>query len=226
MASEVDICNMALSLVGSATTVTSIRPPDGSAAAGHCRTFYDIARQELLDCAPWSWSKVRVGLTPANNPSTVWRYAYALPSDCMSPLRILPLAALVGYGFPGYLAPVYPPEVERTVWSERGSADWEQETLGGEPIILTNEPDAVLLYTVDNTNPTRWSPGFVAALSTLLAAYLAGPILRGNAGAKLNLTYRAAVLDPGGMADRVFARDAAGSSETADFVPSGIQARA
>ena len=44
-------------------------------------------------------------------------------------------------------------------------------------IILTNEPDAVLLFTARVTDPARFSALFTDALVFLLASYLAGPVL-------------------------------------------------
>ena len=40
MASEVEICNLALARLGDAATVVSIDPPEGSAQAEHCAMFY------------------------------------------------------------------------------------------------------------------------------------------------------------------------------------------
>lgn len=49
MASEVDICNLALARLGDNATVASIDPPEGSAQAEHCARFYAIARDSLLE---------------------------------------------------------------------------------------------------------------------------------------------------------------------------------
>ena len=44
MASDVDVCNLALAHLGDEATVASISPPEGSAQAGHCARFYPMAR--------------------------------------------------------------------------------------------------------------------------------------------------------------------------------------
>ena len=56
MATEVDICNMALSFLGDRATVTSINPPEGSAQAEHCARFYPMALNEMLAQARWSFA--------------------------------------------------------------------------------------------------------------------------------------------------------------------------
>jgi hypothetical protein len=53
----------------------------------------------------------------------------------------------------------------------------------GTQIILTNVCDAVLRYTVLVTDTTKYSALFVLSLSWFLASFLAGPILKGEAGA-------------------------------------------
>ena len=62
MASEVDICNLALSHLGDNATVASIDPPEGSAQAEHCSRFYPIARDTLLEMHNWNFSTRRAVL--------------------------------------------------------------------------------------------------------------------------------------------------------------------
>ena len=40
MASDVDICNMALSHLGARAQISAIVPPDGSVEAGYCARFH------------------------------------------------------------------------------------------------------------------------------------------------------------------------------------------
>ena len=49
-------------------------------------------------------------------------------------------------------------------------------------IILTNCADASLKYTARVTDTTRFPPLFVEALSWLLAAHMAGPLIKGQQG--------------------------------------------
>lgn len=216
MASIADICNMGLSHLGSDAIVTSISPPDGSVEAGHCARFFPIARAELLDSFAWTFAKKRVALAATTNPSTVWGYAYAVPSDCMNALRVLNSFTLLDYGFLPYYGFVTPSEL--AVFNERGSADFEIEG----NVLLANEPAAVLLYTIDVIDPSKFSPSFVAALGYLMAAYLAGPLIKGNEGAKTAGTFRQVAKN---VAQGAMAKDANNSSEPAAQTPESIRAR-
>lgn len=172
MASVVQLCNMALSHIGSDARVTSISPPDGSVEAGHCATFYDLARTEMLEPGSWAFSLKRTTLAQRTNASNAWAYAYGKPSDCMRALRILR---------PTMGVTVFNQDTVTAHIDDRDSAQFEIE---GD-VIYSNEPSAVLVYVQDVTDSTKFPPTFTAALSFLLAGYLAGPIIKGNEGARL-----------------------------------------
>jgi hypothetical protein len=169
---------MALSHIGSEARVSSISPPDGSTEAGHCAMFYDLARTELLEPGNWAFSLKRAALAGVTNPSGAWAYAYAKPSNCLRALRILrpSIAAAV---LTRNLA--FEPHTD-----DRGGAAFDVE---GD-VILTNEPDAVLLYVQDVTDSTKFPASFTSALSYLLASYLAGPIIKGNEGVRVGEAMR------------------------------------
>jgi hypothetical protein len=178
MASPVQICNMALSHLGSEARVASISPPDGSVEAGHCATFYDIARTEMLEPGNWAFALKRAHLAEVVNPSDVWAYAYAKPADCERALRILQ---------PSIAFTVFTQDkMVDTLVTDRDSAAFDLE---GE-LILTNAPDAVLLYVKDVTDSTRFPASFVSAFSYLLASYLAGPIIKGTDGIRIGDSMR------------------------------------
>ena len=173
MASVVQICNMALSHIGSDARVSAISPPDGSVEAGHCATFYDLARTELLEPGNYRFSLARAALAEVTNESDTWAYAYALPSDCLRPLRVLrPTGGLTVFNLDdNYVAHV----------DDHDSAPFDVE---GQ-VLFSNEPDAVLVFVRDVTDTTKFTASFTSALSFNLAGYLAGPIVKGNEGAKL-----------------------------------------
>lgn len=171
MASVVQICRMALSHIGSDATISSISPPDGSVEAGYCATFYDLARTELLEPGNWGFSLKRAPLAEVTNESTTWAYAYAKPSDCLRPLRVLS---------PGSWIMAFTEDLY-AVFDDGNSAAYTVEG----PVIYTNEPDAVFVYVQDVTDTSKFSASFTSALSFNLASYLAGPILKGSDGARL-----------------------------------------
>jgi hypothetical protein len=155
MASEVDICNLALGHFGNDAQVTAIDPPDGSVEAAACAKFYPIARDALLAMFDWTFARGReTGLAELTSPSSAYAYAYVLPTNIVRPVKAFM-------------------EDETDETGEGVKFAIEE---GG--LILSNEPIATLMVTrrVEDTN--RYSPLFVTCLSWLLASYAAGPILK------------------------------------------------
>lgn len=185
MPSQVDICNLALSHIGDSATVSSIDPPEGSAQAEHCARFYSPALASLLEMHPWSFATLRTSLASVANPSSTYAYAYALPSDAVNLLAILAPDAKDDFSSPAQtVANVYDNPYSRTIIGGGYTpVDYTTETNGGQEILLTNQPSAVLRYTRMVTDTTKFPPLFTRTLSWLLAADLAGPVLKGSAGA-------------------------------------------
>ncbi len=202
---------MALSHIGSDARVSSVSPPDGSVEAGHCATFYDQARTEMLEIGSWAFSLARASLAEVANPSSVWVYAYAKPSDCLRALRI-PRASPPVTVFTQDLIP-YPHTDDR---------DGAQYDVEGE-VILTNEPAATLLYVRDVTDSTKFTPSFTNALSLLLAGYLAGPIIKGTESIRVGDALRERAR---AMADASATASANASSAESAVRPSLLQVRA
>lgn len=210
MASVVQICNMALSHIGSDARVTSISPPDGSVEAGHCATFYDLARTELLEPGSWAFSLKRLSLSEITNTSEAWAYAYAKPSDCMRPLRVLrPSMGVTVFN-------------QDTVYAHIDDRDSAQFDVEGD-VLFTNEPDAVLVYVQDMTDSTKFPATFTAALSFNLAGFLAGPIVKGNEGAKLGDAMRQRAMS---AAEMSAAASANASSTETSIQPTIVAVRA
>lgn len=188
MASEVDICNLALGLLGDSATVSSINPPEGSAQAQHCARFYTIARNTLLEMATWSFATRRAPLAQLDNSSTEWQFAYAMPAGVVNVIAVLPPDATDDYS-----QTFSPPDVQQfplgTTEIDLLNSTYTPQPYTvevndqGQSIILTNVENAVMRYTVTATDSAKFSPLFVVALSWLLASMLAGPLIKGDAGA-------------------------------------------
>jgi hypothetical protein len=164
MTAEVDICNLALSHLGDTATVASIAPPEGSAQAQHCAVFYPIARNTLLEAHDWSFATVRVA-SPAKLHEDYfgWRYAYMRPADA---IRIISVTHARGAN------------------ADQSDVPYVQESdVDGKSIILCNDDDVVVKYIRLETNVSKYPPMFIQALSWHLAAMLAGPMIKGDAGA-------------------------------------------
>jgi hypothetical protein len=209
VASDVQICNMALSHIGSDARVSSIDPPDGSVEAGHCATFYDQARTEMLEPGTWRFALKRATLASVTNGSPQWAYAYALPSDCLRPLRVLT---------PGQPITVFTQDQVQFSPNDRNGADFDTE----EGVLYTNQPEATLLYVRDVVDSNTFPPTFVSAVSYQLAGYLAGPIVKGREGANTAEMMRRLAAGIGAAAA---ATDANGTTETQDFLPASVGVR-
>src|SRR5690606_36381904 len=89
MASEVEICKVALGHLGDTATVASLDPPEGSAQAEHCARFYPIARDALLSMHTWGFATRRIALAQLGEAPVGWHYAYALPTDALDILAVM-----------------------------------------------------------------------------------------------------------------------------------------
>lgn len=174
MASEVDICNVALGHLGDSATVASIDPPEGSAQAEHCARFYPIARDSLLERHAWGFATTRAKLALLENTRTEWDYCYAYPSNVIKIISVLPNNATDDYGVSlgaasdvAYFPQPYSCEVDGD----------------GNRVIYTDQKEAVLRYVRSVTDTTTFSPLFTITVGWELAAMLAGPVIKGEAGA-------------------------------------------
>lgn len=183
MASEVDICNLALAHLGDAATVSSIDPPEGSVQAEHCSRFYPIARDALLEMHAWGFATKRVALAYLTNNWTEWTYAYAVPNDSVNIIAVLASDATNDYsvGINTMFSQTGLPLIAGGVYQPQPFALETQSD--GTQIIYTNQEDATLRYSALITDTTQFPPLFVVSLSYLLASYLAGPVIKGEIGA-------------------------------------------
>jgi len=174
MASEIDVCNLALSHLGDTATIASLDPPEGSAQAEHCARFYPIARDSMLEMHAWGFATRRARLALLASGWPEWNYAYAQPADALNIIAILPPSSSDDYstGIPDSAGGPYVPQPFSCEINE-----------GGASVIYSDQADAVLRYSSTVSDPTRFSPLFTMALSWHLASMLAGPIIKGDAGA-------------------------------------------
>jgi hypothetical protein len=174
MASEVDICNLALSHLGDDATVASIDPPEGSAQAEHCARFYPVARDMLLEMHAWNFATRRATLAMLDDEGIQWTYTYEQPADCLRVLALMHVNASNDLAVPA---------VNHTGRALTIPQDFVCEINAvGTKVIYTNQEEAMARFTAFVTDTTRFSPLFVAALSWKLAAMLAGPVIKGDAG--------------------------------------------
>ena len=155
--SKAQICNLALAHVKqTATTIANLDTDQGNTAV-QCRIHYDVARRFVLADHEWNFATKRVPLADLGSPPPLWLYRYDQPSDSLKNR-----------------------EIER-VSKEDDPVPFVVETQenGSGLCILTDRPEARLVYTWDVELPALFSPGFVTAFSWLLASELA-PALPGS----------------------------------------------
>jgi hypothetical protein len=186
MATEVDICNLALAHLGDNATIASLKPPEGSAQAEHAARFYPIARDTLLESHSWNFAARRSNMPLISSTVAQWEYAYAVPNDCMDVTAVMSPDAQDDYvtrasasdnpGWQGNYAPsvsagLYVPQ---PFVLETDSAN--------TPMLLTNVKDAIIRYQAKVVDPSKFTSLFTLTLSWHLASMLAGPVIKGDAG--------------------------------------------
>lgn len=183
MATEVDICNLALAHLGDDATIATIKPPEGSAQAEKAARFYPIARDSLLEMHTWNFASKRGALALTTVTLDQWEYAYQAPADLMTPVAIISPTAQNDYATrmsagdtPGGITSNYAPTIVAGQYSP------QQFAVEGA-YIYTNQEKAVLRYQAYVTDPTLFSPLFINTLSWHLASMLAGPVIKGDQGA-------------------------------------------
>jgi hypothetical protein len=158
--SEAQICNLALAHCKQTKTTISNLDTDLGNTAVQCRIHYDVARQFVLTDHNWNFATRRLILTDISSSPmspTTWGYRYDYPSDC---LKIQ--------------------EIERLLKTNAATPySIEQEDDGSGLSILTDQETARVVYTVDVTNTTLFSPGFITSLGWYLASELS-PALTGS----------------------------------------------
>jgi len=86
MASEVQICNEALAVLGVPAILTLT---DNSKAARQCNLIYANKRDELLRNFEWTFAIRRTNLSPiVTTPAFEWDYAFNRPSDSLKLLYV------------------------------------------------------------------------------------------------------------------------------------------
>lgn len=182
----VDICNEALGMIGESPDLESLS--EDSTNAAHCRLWFPRARDLILSTHSWSFNTKRRLLAEVPNEFGQWSYAYAQPADCLRALAVLHKDA------PDDTSMVFPPSGsialpgDRAVLSNVQSAIYSPQDFSpevdseGMPVILTDQPEAMLRCNVRISDVTLYPPTVRQVIVCQLASMLAGPIIKGEAG--------------------------------------------
>ena len=150
MTTITDICNAAISHVGTRSKISAI--DEGSSEANACLTHFAMVRDATLRAHDWNFARITGSLGLLQNPPARWAYKYAAPVDCLRIRRLndVPLVVL--------------PE---TFYELAADTDTTGAYIN---VILTNASPVSAIYTAQVTDPLRWDQGFVDAVVYGLAA--------------------------------------------------------
>ncbi len=159
MASSVtktSICNLALGWLR-ASLITNY-DTDEIKEAKLCRANYDRLREAVLEDREWRFATRRFKLAQsAVEPVYGYNYQFQIPPDV---IRVLSVSMSTGKGR----------------HMDDNNVEWERE----EDFVLANRPLLFARCTMNLEATTKFSPGFVQAFATRLAAELAPPLTGSN----------------------------------------------
>lgn len=232
-ANTLSIINRSLLAIGSQAQVSSLT--EGSAQANAAGILFTPTFEQLARTAPWNCLRKEATLTllaaaqgtPENPSGTTlplppvpWLYSYSQPSDCLQVRFIVPSLPAPNAGVPIFstntAAPTWLPNGGQIPYAVAYATD-----SSGNPInvILTNQSQAIAVYTVNQPNPQIWDSLFQAAMVSALAAYFV-PALALN----MPLMDRQIKLADG-MIEQARTRDGNEGVTSMDHLPDFIRAR-
>lgn len=185
---DVEIANMALSLIGEPAKVFSLDPAaDKSTQALECSKFFRVARDTVLESHSWGFITKTVTLVETTKDAIrqEWAHAYLLPADMLAPLEVVPPGA---YGSAS--------SSELTPWWRSPNSQLGSVTQTGYPfkierdsdnnlVLFTNVEGALLRYNRKLTSAVEVPMKFKLAVARKLASLIAGQFVKGEAGAAL-----------------------------------------
>lgn len=152
---EVTIYNMALSALGTSSSVASTS--ESSREAEQCNIWYEPVRDQLFRAAPWPrlTGLKRLALVKerdheedwvTGDPDPRWIYAHGIPTDFIRPRHY------------------------------SNFAQFEESMIGDVPVLVSNEELPILYYTRKITRVDLWDADLVQAVAFGLAAHIAKPL--------------------------------------------------
>jgi hypothetical protein len=187
--SVTSLANRALLAVGGQSLIGNLTTNDDPASVA-INTLWAPTFQQLARAAWWNCLRAQTTLTllkaaqgtPENPQGTTlpippvpWLYEYQLPSNCIHARYIVPTLPPGVVGAP----PLTTGQINAPLFT--GGAAYQipfqvayDTDANGNPltVILTNQTQAQLVYTVDAENPSIWDSQFQAAFVAALAAFL------------------------------------------------------
>ena len=159
MSTPTEIANLTLSHLGIGKEIANIQT-ENSQEANACRRFFTIATEATLRDFHWPFANknVALGLIEAN-PTSEWSYSYRYPSDSIKLKRI----------WSGLRNDSRQSRVPFKILRDASGR-----------VIYTDQINACMEYTYNETDTSRFTPDFVQALSFRLAVYTAPRLTSGD----------------------------------------------
>lgn len=148
---DAQVCNMALGLVGQRQLIDELTEQSDEAQA--CNTYFEETCKQVLQRYDWRSARKRAVLAATTQTRDGWAFCYAAPADMLLPRRIWNGRLTYGAG-------------------QQIPFEWELNDAADGFLILTNQQDAQLVYTV-RTKPALWTPMLTAAVVARLGVFLA-----------------------------------------------------
>jgi hypothetical protein len=222
--------------MGARAQVSSFDPPDGSLEADVANLLYNTQFEATARAAHWNCLRYQAPLTlvkaaigtPENINGTLpappipWLYEYSLPDDCLACRFVIPTPTQ-----PAVSPPLTTGNIATTTWCGVPTSmpfvpavDYNTQTPPAQVrVLLTNAPNAQLVYTARVDNPDLWDAGFLNALVAVLAAWFTNPLNMSPQLLQQRVSVAQALISAARIAD-----GNEGISST-DSIPDWIQAR-
>lgn len=207
MTSIVQVVNLALLEMSNRVQINSLS--DNNPAANAANLLYTPKTQALLRAAPWAFARKQVILTQYkaaivngqlsdDPPPQPWQYEYLRPADCLRARFVQPyITNTASQGVPLTTAPnvLFPPAVANTRIPFVDAMDVDASN-NPIKVILTQMPDAQLIYTADLSQyPDMWDPSFLSAVTAYLAAYFIAALAGDRAVMTNQISIAKSILD-------------------------------
>jgi len=168
---KTQICNLALARIGQDVFIGNV-DTEQSKPARLCRLFYDLLLEEVLGDFEWSFTQSVVLLTPVDgDPPIGWQYQFALPSDCLTPTQVTDES-----GARYWSVYIQNSDFSLTLNSLTPPFKTMRSASAGGVVLVTDLPDAYLIYQARSTETGDYSAAFTSALAWRLAVELSMPM--------------------------------------------------
>jgi hypothetical protein len=159
MASDTEICNLALTHIGVGAEIANLATDKGQEAQA-CRRVYDTCLKKALRDFEWPFaSKVLALALVTADPTSEWSFSYQYPTDCLHFRKILS---------------------GKRNDSRQSRIPYKFSYGDSGQVIFTDKSNAEGEYTVYVSDPARFPPDFQMALSLLIGAYISPRLTKGD----------------------------------------------